>query len=407
MTALRLSWRSLWLHPWLTLLAITTVGLGIAALVFLAALDAGWMAQIQRNFALTLLGHVQVHARGYTDDPGLHRRLPQATRILQRIAHAPGVAAAALRIRVDGLAQTARQSAGAEIYGVEPAHEARITRLAKRTQTGRWLRPEDDRAAVVGAQLAETLDLKLGDKLVLMATDPSGEIRAELVRVRGIVRTGAPEVDRVAVFIPIRRAQRWLGLGPEEATGIVLRAEGTTASALAASLRRTLGEAFEVRAWDEIDPMARQWAEFADAYSWVMILIVVGLVVAQSTNALWMNLHGQLHELALMRALGAGRSRVFQVVLWQGVWMVALGTALGFGAGIIASLLAARTGIDLSSFAEALQYLYLEPVVRPILRAEDMEKILAAALAGAVLGALWPARVASRVDPKSATQRGV
>ncbi|RME87428.1 MAG: FtsX-like permease family protein, partial [Zetaproteobacteria bacterium] len=159
--------------------------------------------------------------------------------------------------------------------------------------------------------------------------------------------------------------------------------------------------------WDEIDPMARQWAEFADAYSWVMILIVVGLVVAQSTNALWMNLHGQLHELALMRALGAGRSRVFQVVLWQGVWMVALGTALGFGAGIIASLLAARTGIDLSSFAEALQYLYLEPVVRPILRAEDMEKILAAALAGAVLGTLWPARVASRVDPKSATQRGV
>ncbi|RME82740.1 MAG: hypothetical protein D6771_06615, partial [Zetaproteobacteria bacterium] len=67
------------------------------------------------------------------------------------------------------------------------------------------------------------MDLKLGDKLVLMATDPSGEIRAELVRVRGIVRTGAPEVDRVAVFIPIRRAQRWLGLGPEEATGIVLR----------------------------------------------------------------------------------------------------------------------------------------------------------------------------------------
>ncbi len=62
---LQLGWRNLWLYPMRTGLTITALALGIAALTFLSAMNDGWVQQIKTNFALLLMGHVQIHADGF------------------------------------------------------------------------------------------------------------------------------------------------------------------------------------------------------------------------------------------------------------------------------------------------------------------------------------------------------
>jgi len=70
-----LGWRNLWLHPLRTGLTAAALAVGIAALTFLSAMNDGWMQQIRPNFALTLSGHIQIHASGFERESRLARHL--------------------------------------------------------------------------------------------------------------------------------------------------------------------------------------------------------------------------------------------------------------------------------------------------------------------------------------------
>ena len=70
----------------------------------------------------------------------------------------------------------------------------------------------DDRGIVLGAKLAENLDVEMGDKVVYTLMDREGEIVASMARVSGIVETGAPSMDAAIALLPIGRGPRGAGL---------------------------------------------------------------------------------------------------------------------------------------------------------------------------------------------------
>ncbi len=400
---LKLGWRNLWLHPVRTLLTSAGLATGIGALVFLSALDDGWLQQIKTNFALTLTGHIQIHAAGFEQTRRIAQHIEDPAPVVARLEAFPEIEVVAPRIRASGLASSANGNAGAWIYGVEPEAERRLSRLAGFLKRGRWLAPADRHDAVIGQGLAERLDVELGDKLVVMSAGPGGEIVSEMFRVRGILHSGVMEMDDALVLVPIGMAQQWLGIGAG-VTDLALRIRDfERVGSLARQLRELFADrGLEVLTWYEIDPMAQQWAEFADAYTWIVLAIVIVIVLAEVLNTMLMSLHERTREFGLMRALGATRGRLFLMVVWETVILVAFGAVAGLGLGASLSLAFARNGIDLSRFAEAFSFMYMEPVVHPMLQAESLGRIVLATLVGALLAGLWPALRASRMEPAAA-----
>ena len=73
---------------------------------------------------------------------------------------------------------------------------------------------------IIGIKLAERLKLKVGKKLVIASNDIHGDMVEQLVRVKGIFATGAPETDGFLVQIPIGFARQLYGLGDDQVTQV-------------------------------------------------------------------------------------------------------------------------------------------------------------------------------------------
>ncbi|MFQ5346144.1 MAG: hypothetical protein ACE5DZ_09355, partial [Mariprofundus sp.] len=99
---LKLGWRNLWSHPLRTVLTAAALGIGIAALTFLSAMDDGWMQQIKINFALTMTGHIQIHAEGFEDSRRLAQRIENPDQVTRVISGMSGIQALTRRVRVSG-----------------------------------------------------------------------------------------------------------------------------------------------------------------------------------------------------------------------------------------------------------------------------------------------------------------
>lgn len=400
---LRLGWRNLWLHPWRSALTSVALAIGIAALIFLTALNEGWMQQVKGNFALTLTGHVQIHARGFEQSHRLADSIRHPAAVIDYLRKQAGVMEVAQRLRVSGLASSAEGNGGAYIYGVEPEVERRLSRLAEMLSAGAWLSPRGGHELLLGDGLADRLHVALGDKVVLMASMRNGEIASEVFWVRGLLHSGVLDIDDSMAIVPLGMAQHWLEMG-EGVTDIVLRARDAEAvPALVRHLRQHLDPGtWEVLSWSDIDPMAQQWADFADAYTWVVLLIVILVVLAEVLNTMLMGLHERVREFGLMAALGVRARQLFVMVLWETVLLVLFGGTIGLLLGGALVWWYGLVGIDLSRFAVAFSFMYMEPVIHPALTVGSCARILGAALCGALVAGILPAWRAARLEPVEA-----
>ncbi|MDQ6957444.1 MAG: FtsX-like permease family protein, partial [Mariprofundaceae bacterium] len=247
------------------------------------------------------------------------------------------------------------------------------------------------------------LSVGLGDKIVLMAASPEGDIASEVFRVRGLIHSGVMDVDNLLALVPISMAQHWLGLR-QGVTDVVIRADTfTSVDNIVNNLKQTLdNKQFEVLRWQEIDPMAEQWTMFAEVYTWIVLFVVIIVVLAEVLNTMLMSMYDRVREFGLMAALGTGQKQLFAMVVCETLVLVAMGGVLGFVLGAAASLYFGAYGLDLSQYATAFSFMYMSPIVYPELTFNGCARILIAAMLGAILAGLYPAWKASRLNPAAA-----
>jgi ABC-type lipoprotein release transport system permease subunit len=402
-TYLSLGLRNLWRNPRRTLLTLASLLVGFGALTFLGAMNDGLSRDVKQNFILTLKGHVQIHARGFEASRQIQHYIADPAEVIRVLEGMPDVAAWTLRVRTSGLASVAKASTGVQLLGIDSVREARLTRLAQFVTSGTWLPVGDARALVLGKTLADNLGVGLGDKVILMAQTPSGDLVSELSRLRGILHTGVPEVDRALALVPLVSAQRLLELG-HGVTDVVVRAVRHEATdAIRDQLRAALPEAdYEVLRWFDLDPLVQQRLELVDTVIYFILLIVVALVIAESLNTMLMTLHERVHEFGLMEALGTRKVQLFAMVLWESVLLVMSGCLAGYLLGVLVVLYFGHTGIDLSRFAKAFTFAYMNPVIYPVLTWYTTAQTLGTTFVAAVLAALYPAWKATRQQPVEA-----
>ena len=90
------------------------------------------------------------------------------------------------------------------------------------------------------------------------------------------------------------------------------------------------------------------------------------------------------------------------MMIWETVILVTIGGLLGYGSGAWISLYYGEHGMDLSAFATAFSFMYMSPVVYPVVTLENAIRIIGAAIVGAALAGIYPAWKASRLDPVEA-----
>ena len=399
----RMAWRNAWRNPRRTAVVVTAVAVGIAGVVLTMAVNYGMVVQMVETAISTELGHLQIHAAGFDQNPELAVRLEDGGSAgAEALAELGGVAAWARRVRAEGLITSPRSSAGVRVVGIEPEREAEVSIIARSIRKGRYL-DGVKRRVLVGKKLARRLEVDVGDKVVLSVQDLAGDLGAEALRVVGIFETPMGELDGGTVFVRIEEGQALFGLGRAVSEIVVVAHDRASVSALSEALAARLPGA-EVRSWKELRPVLVYLVKLFDQQAlWVYVAVFVAMAFGIA-NVLLMAVYERIREIGIMMAVGMKRGRLVAMIVAESFFVTLLGLALGFVAAV-AGVWALQDGIDLSFFAEGLSAFGVGTRLVPVLRWADFSVPMAVALVTALVASAWPAVHAVRFRPAEAVRR--
>jgi ABC-type lipoprotein release transport system permease subunit len=420
MSWLVIAWRNLWRNHRRTYVTLATIAASTSLLVLFQGLMVGMLHGTVANLTDVQLGQVQVHAAEYRKRPSMYRTVEDAPAILAW-ADAQGVRAAPRSFGA-GLVGHAEKSAGANIWGVDPARERRAFKLAEHMLAGQYLDAGDPTGAVIGSKLARSIDAEIGDELIVVVAAADGSIGNELWQVRGILSSMGEQIDRAAVMIPqstfeeifvsggrVHEIALTSRSGANQAAGppSARNAEVVNAETLAARTREIADAGDEVASWRDLMPTMAEMVDMSGQYNQIFAAIFFLAAGIGILNTMLMAAYERIPEMGLVKALGASPARVFLEMTAEVVILSSLGSLCGMLIGLAATLWFSVHGIDSTAWAGHIE---INGVVwDPIWRTHfDLAIVIGAPLSlmpVAILAGAYPALIAARVVPVQALRR--
>jgi lipoprotein-releasing system permease protein len=197
---------------------------------------------------------------------------------------------------------------------------------------------------VVGAALAESLGLKLGDEVRIISPlaglDTSlwqpdgGSPRALDFRVIGVFQAGFQEYDSRLVYVHLYQAQRFFDHG-DAVTGVELRLKHLEdAPRIARQLETDLGGGpYHTMDWQELNHNLFTALEMQKLMLSLVIATIIFVAAFNVIATLIMIVLEKKREIAILKAMGAKDSGILTIFLVQGIVIGVIGTFLGLVLG--------------------------------------------------------------------------
>lgn len=404
----RMAWRNLWRHRTRTVIMASAVGLSYGLFLISMGMNDDGHQQMLDQAVEGAGGDVLVHADGYWDSRSSDLVLEDGDAVLAAVARARSVGAAFPRILIQGLVGSAAGSRPALILGIDPALESGLRDFARDVRLGEYLTESTRRDPILlGSALVEKLELELGDRVVLTATDPQGEVTRALFHLTGVLTTGLKEMDEGMALTTLDAARSALG-GSGMLTQIGVRAEaGASPDSVAASVRAELaGRDVEVMTWAEAIPEMVGFIKLDDAFMYIFMLVIFSVVAFAIANTFLMAVMERVREFGLLNALGLRSGGVARLLLAETVLMTALALAAGFALALTAHLALQRWGIPVAAWGLDSAEVSGVDIANMVMRSRLNPLKWSLATLGVALitlgSALYPAWRASRLAPAEA-----
>jgi|AMFO01.1.fsa_nt_gi ABC-type transport system, involved in lipoprotein release, permease component len=350
---IKLAMRNLLRNKRRTAITMTGISLGLALMVFSNNIAFGSHESMLRTAIGMMAGHVVVQGEGYQHKPDSKLKVLNSGAMAQTIRAAIPDATVTRRIYMDGLLVSPVASTSAVVKAIEPSRELQVIDLDDKIVQGQWLADDDDRGIMLGQDLATRLDLGLGDKVVFMGQPDGTEVESRLFRLRGIFRTGSPEIDGFTALAPLSAAQE-LFQGDDPATQIAINLPDDQQTAARTEQVRSLVQAaapdskLEVLPWQQAIPDIVEFVKLDSAYGdgiWLVLGIIVSMGVI---NTVLMSVMERVREFGVMMAVGLKPRKLAAMVLTEGFVMGAISALIGIILGTLVTWPFISMGIDFS-----------------------------------------------------------
>lgn len=394
-------------RTWLTATLIT---LGMVAVLLFIATAGSFKAMMIGQFTDGVLGHVEVHRRGYVasiDTLPLNLNLqPSMVQKVEQVLGKMGeIDAYSERVKFGAMFSNFTETTSIRINGVDPQREAATTPLLPgRVIEGSKDAPMLKRGEIlIPTLLARGMKATVGDTVVLVATNRDGSVNGKTFTVRGIVESVSGPSGRDG-YIQIDDARELLRMKEPEVSEIVIRLKDPAQlDRVHAKLGEELGgltnkegrPVLEVHTWADLSPFS-SIVRMIDLLAIFIKIMLVSIVLVSVLNVMVMAVYERIREIGTISAIGTPPRRILSLFLTEGLLLGLGGAALGTAISL-AVIYALNLRKITFSFGQQ-QNLVLSPTIG----AADVLTIAAMVVAMALLASLQPAWRASRMDPVTA-----
>jgi len=226
------------------------------------------------------------------------------------------------------------------------------------------------------------------------------ETEEDVFVVRGVFSTGVLNYDESTLYMALSKAQAMTGVRDHISTIIVLTDNNQMANHVAETLR---GENYHAVTWEEMNAIILEAIQTGMSFYVIMYGIVILVVAVIITNTLLMSVFERTRELGILSALGMKGRQIMTMILLEASALAILGIILGIVIGSIGVLYLSVAGIPIGdAVAGVAQGFAIRNVLYTKFVPDQIMGLSIAMLVIVLLGALYPASFAARLEPADA-----
>ncbi len=374
---------------------VISITIGFFSLFFFYSVDKGAIKQVIDNIIDTGVGHIQVHRKGYLQDPDVKKSIKDPDSVIAKIK-SPAVAAITKRIKLTGIIASPEETRPVQAFGGVFPQERRLTVFDQYVEKGRF--PREEGEILLGKELAELLKVGPGDKVVITSSSRTGDLSSYAFRVCGIFKTPSLDVNKYVVLISFKAAEVLAGY-EDEANEIVLKLKNSRNIAkVKEKIKKELGPEYEVLSWDEVHPLLKYEM---DAFSQMMLLFGFIILLAAAfgiAEVFFMSVYERMREIGIMRAMGLRPGVVTKLILCEAFLLSLVSVAAGGLISAVFYLYFSHRGIDLSIFSQSLELWGSGSLIHPYITLEEVFLLAAMVFLIVFLSVIFPIRKARRIS---------
>ncbi len=362
MVFIKIAWNNLLRNYRRTISTLVAILIGVSVIVFVNAFNDGIYSTWANGIINARDGHFKIRHAQYKEFESTNLEMiliENPGEIKKALKENPHVIASASRVLISGLAGQEEKSTfffGAayemeQLYTVLPLFGSTLVE-------GQKLEPNDPMGAVLGRALAKSINVKIGDELVILANSIYAEQNAIVVYVKGLVTIpGRIEIEQNLILTGIDQVQNDLldiGVGASE---MLVRIDDVKNLE---SVVEWVNDHFKKKGkpWVAIpwydDKMFRQvmgWFRWIGIIIMVILSIIVGIVIS---NALLMSIFERIREIGTIRAVGTEKGQVYKIFLSEAMISTIIGIILGLILGSSVTWIIGETGIKVPGLAQGM-----------------------------------------------------
>lgn len=400
---LRMAWQNLNRNRRRSFFSALALGMGISLLLLMAAvLDGEYRDALDAAIRLQS-GHLQV--RALTFDEGKTSLawtdlIEKPGDLAMRISTLAPVLAATPRLIASGFVAGSDQSVGVRLFGIDPSSPASAP-YQQGLKSGVWLTSDDRDGVLVGEKLAAQLNLNAGDKLNLTTNTSNGDVDQQAFVVRGIYSTRTPGFDNTTVLMPLVKAQAFTQAGDHASLIFVLLNDIDQTEPVKTALQTAT---YDVRTWSQLNDVVVQTQRLSQSYMVMLYLIVLAITATVVVNTLIMAAFERTREIGILSAIGMRPGTIMALFLIESAFLALGGIAIGLVLG--GALVAYGTLVGFFIGDVGATGLLVGSTIYAHLTVGDAVNLIVAGLVVTLVGALFPAMMASRMEPVKALRGG-
>ncbi|MFZ3531655.1 FtsX-like permease family protein [Vibrio harveyi] len=324
----KLAWRNLWRQKRRTLLTASALALVLFLSLITRAFQEGSYTSNIKNAAKFYTGLIQLQNPEFGDSSSIDDVLPQTASFISAAKNNPNIDVVLPRVESFALAAKDERSKGVMVLGVEPEAEDQYSNISDKLIEGSYIQ-SGQKSVLVGGGLANYLQLKVGDELVLYGVGYSGQTAAGLYQISGILHFPLQQLDSQLVYMPLDTAQSLYSLD-DQVTAWVLNTESLRALPnTVAQLKAEYGKNVAVKDWKELSPEMAQQIALDKAGGIFLIYILYGIVGFGLFATILMTTLERQREFAVMLATGMLRSKLVLLLTIESLFMSVIGIIIG------------------------------------------------------------------------------
>ena len=393
-----------------TILTLLAVLIPVYFLVFMFGLSNSIVSDMFETATRIDTGHFQIR---HIERRGMGSAIPlmhDSDSALAALGQINGIEWRTVRLDMPALASAADRSQAIYVQGVIPEEIAPISSIADLVVKGTYLKSGQS-GVVIGEELADLLNVDVGDEIILLGAHPETGLGALKVPVVGIYHAPISAMGRTVVHTTLITA-RALAHSPDAATAVVVRVNDVKGpwdvgkiEAVTAQLRGLLPDDLEVLDWRELAPQVSGYMGILQPVMIIFAVIFFGLGALVVLNTLYLSVMERTRELGLIIALGASRWRVIRMILTEAGLIAVIGAVYGALIAVaLAWIVEAFGGIPLpgAELANYMKTFGMKSVLHMMISWPQVGISAAAMVVVALLAAWFPAYRASKLEPVEA-----